>query len=763
MKKLLILIISLTSLCLAQETGIITGTISEKTGESALSDAQIIIEGLNLGTISDRDGHFIIENVPVGNQVVVITYLGYKTIKNTVLVEADKTSIVNILLNYEPIVIEEIVVSADNATSQVDVYSQDISRKPPKDIGEYFKNITGINAVKKGGFAMDPVLRIFKNDQLNVQYDGGVRCWGGCPNRMDPPTSHIQSEDVEKIEVFKGPFSVRFGQTMGGIINLVMKKPNTFDHWTLKTSAETGYETNGNGTVGRLSFKGGGSGFDFYLSGGTKNYQNYETGDGLEVPSGFRVNDYTAKVGYLPAENQRIQLSWRQSFTRDVDYPSLPMDATVDDTDILALDYSGKNISPLFSSLTAKVYMTEVRHIMTNENRINYSAVHATTDATANSFGGRFETGLNIFENGLLFTGLDYYKLERDGVRTKEIYKNVCTGMVFTEPKFVTDFVWQNTNLSDAGLFAELNYGHSEKLSFNVGGRLDFMQSEINDPSPQFIDAYGPVSSYDETNFSATISTQYKVSSNLNVSLSLGRGTRSPDISERYINHMPIGMDAFEYFGNPNLKPEINDQIELGVISTWNDFHLQGNVYYSKLTNYITAVLDPTMPKLYLPCKAPQGTKMYRNIDDAYQYGIEAKINREIGKGFSFSSGFAYTIAHNNDFDEPLPEVAPMEGTVSVKYDNIENNYFAEISSRFVREQDRVADSFAETKTPGFSVFNMQAGIDLFTYFHFSLAVNNIFDKNYYEHLSRKYKNMPISYFLNEPGRNVVFRLRIDI
>lgn len=756
---------SMITLSFAQEFGTIKGIILKAHDKSTLSDAQITIEELNLGAISDANGNFTLENIPLGKQVIMVSFLGFQTVKKTVEVKSGETIELNILMKYEPIVIEEIIVTADNAgqSSQIDVYSEALTQKTPKDIGEYFKNVTGANAIKKGGFAMDPVIRNFKNDQLNIQYDGGVRCWGGCPNRMDPPTSHVQSEDVEKIEIFKGPFSVRFGQTMGGIVNLVMKKPNVFEQWTLKTSAETGYETNGNGAVARLALKGGDNGYDFYISGGTKNYQNYKTGSGNEVPSGFRVNDYTAKIGYLPAKNHRLQVSWRQSFARDVNYPSLPMDASVDDTDILAFDYSGRNINKLISSITAKVYKTDVRHIMTNEARMNYSAVHAETDATTESFGGRFETALNVVNNGILFAGFDYYKMGREGNRTKEIYKNLCNGMVFSEPKFVTDYVWQNTNLSDAGIFSELDYAYNERLSFNIGGRVDFINSEINDPSPQFTEAYGDISSYDETNFSATVSAHYKASKNLSLNLSLGRGTRSPDISERYINHMPIGMDAFEYFGNPNLKPETNDQIELGLISKWIGFNIKSNVYYSKFNNYITAVLDPTMAKLYLPCMPPAGTKIFQNIENAHQYGFEAKISREIGKGFSFSSGFAYTIAQNEDFDEPLPEVAPMEGSLDLRYTNSEHKYYGEFSSRFVREQDRVADTFSETKTPGFSVFNFQAGIDLFTYFHFSLSVNNIFDKNYYEHLSRKYKNMPNSFYLYEPGRNVILRLRADI
>ncbi|MEZ5195165.1 MAG: hypothetical protein R2764_01805 [Bacteroidales bacterium] len=42
---------------------------------------------------------------------------------------------------------------------------------------------------------IDPVVRGFKYSQLNVQVDNGLKIEGGCPNRMDPATAHVEIED----------------------------------------------------------------------------------------------------------------------------------------------------------------------------------------------------------------------------------------------------------------------------------------------------------------------------------------------------------------------------------------------------------------------------------------------------------------------------------------------------------------------------------------------------------------------------------------
>jgi hypothetical protein len=41
---------------------------------------------------------------------------------------------------------------------------------------------------------------------LNIQFDGGTKAMHACPNRMDPITTHVIPEEIEKIEIIKGPY-----------------------------------------------------------------------------------------------------------------------------------------------------------------------------------------------------------------------------------------------------------------------------------------------------------------------------------------------------------------------------------------------------------------------------------------------------------------------------------------------------------------------------------------------------------------------------
>ncbi len=750
-------------LAYAGDTGTIKGVVKDaKTGD-ALQEALVTLSGTYWGDVSNYAGEFEIRDVAPGKYRLVVTLLGYARADIPVEVRANQTTQIIVQLEQKPLAVEEILVTApqDYLSPQIQVYAQEIERDNPKDVGEYFKTIVGGGAVKKGSFAMDPVLRSFKYDQLNVQYDGGIRAWGGCPNRMDPPTAHIQSEDLEKIEVIKGPFTVRFGQTMGGIINLVMKKPEPSETFQLHGAAETGYETNGTGKRARISLTGSARRFDFYLGGGTKDYGNYTTGAGLEVPASFRVNDYSVKVGFTPGENHRFQVSWRQSFARDVNYPALPMDARKDDTNILALDYSGRNLSDKVVSFTVKLYRTDISHLMDNVNRPNVKLVKAVTDVTSDTYGGRLEVGLNLFRNNLWYIGADYYRLHKDGKRSREVYFNVCTQTPIDPPKHFEDFVWQNSAISDAGFFTEFRQVLNERLSLTAGARVDLISSEIKDPSPQFVQAYGDISRFDETNVSGTLTLLYDLSKITRLSLALGRGTRTADLTERYINHLSVGRDAYEYFGNPFLKSEKNNQVELALEQHWEKLNVQANVFYSLINDYIFAEVDTTLPRLFMPCVPPPYTKRYRNIDQVTQVGFELSFDGKLPGGWSYRGGVAYTRGQNVDLDEPLPEIPPLEGKLALRYFNVTHKFWGEIDGRFVADQNRISPTFGETATPGFSVFNLRAGIYLGKYTELSAFVNNLFDKNYYEHLSRKYKNMPDSYLLYEPGRNFVLQLKV--
>ncbi len=708
-------------------------------------------------TISDENGDFkllIDGKEPVK---IVITHLGYESYES--IINPEKQDQLSIQLKSSVKLLEEVLISADsrpsNAQGRID--HEVIERDNPKNIGDIFKDKAGFGIIKRGGYAMDPVFRSFKYEQLNLIYDGGLYVSNACPNRMDPASTQMSPSEIDRIELVKGPYSVRYGQTMGALINIITNRPTSSEVFKINGELDGGYEVNGNGITGRGSINAVGKKYDLSLQGGIITFDDYKNGDGEAVPSSFNTSNYAAKIGFNPTVNQRIQLNWRQSFGKDIKHASLPMDSPKDNSSIISLDYGARNLSDLLGSINAKIYYTYVDHLMTNENRPNFMMVEAQSPVTSSTSGGRLEFGLNPSTKTTIFVGTDLRSVSKDGVRNRIV--KIMNGMPMNPPKEFTDLIWQDSWLYDVGLFAESNFLLDEKWNAQIGARMDYVKSDADNPALDFEALYGEITPQDEMNFSLTGSLNYNFGENGLVQLSVGRGQRAAELLERYINHFTVSLDAYEYIGNPYLESEVNNQMDLTVKNINGKFFWSANVFYSYMHNYITAVVDETIPRKYMPGTEPLYTKRFINIDKAWQAGFDMEIGYKFTAAFSGKIGSYYTYAENVDFDEPLSEIPPLTGIISLKY--TKEKYWAEFRGRLVAEQDRVATSFDEATSPGFSVFDLMASYSPVKNIDINLALKNILNSNYYEHLSRSYNNQSETGMFYEPGRSLRIGLTI--
>ncbi len=661
--------------------------------------------------------------------------------------------------------IEEILITAKKVKNGVEtpVYGETIHLLNPHDGGEIFKFTPGFSVVKKGNYAMEPVLRGYKFEQLNVQFDGGVHSTNACPNRMDPAISQISIEEIEKVEVIKGPYSVRFGPVFGGIVNVISKRPEEKNGHKVSGSAEVGYQSNGGNYFANVYAQIVNKKWDFALDAGYKDYGNYKSGNGDTIASSFRRFGYTAKLGYNITKNQRVQLNIRQSFAKDVLYPGLPMDAIKDNSTIASVDYAASNISEQVLSIKVKAYTSFIDHLMTNEYRPSYGATHALTPVEAKNFGGRFEAGVKTGMNSVLYAGADYQYIWKDGVRNREVYKNMCANppVIFDPPKSFVDKVWQNSSKQDFGLFAENRWQLSESFTWQLGLRVDFVSFNIKDPELDFKELYGDGIKPENRISPAFNSILTKdLGSGFRLQWAIAVAQRTPDLTELFINHLSVGMDAYEYVGNPNLKPETNYQTDLKVEKRGGAFTFYTDVFYSRLKNYVSAVVDTTIPRKFMPCSMPKYTKQFTNIDDAFMSGFEAGFGIKFLNYFNYKLGAAYTYAQNLTLDEPLSEIPPFTINTGLSYSL--SNFQAVLNAQIAAAQNRVSTAFNETSTPGYTVFDFYMSYSPWKFLDINVAVTNIFNVNYVEHLSRPYKNMDTSSLYYEPGRSFNIGVRFN-
>lgn len=628
----------------------------------------------------------------------------------------------------------------------------------PKNVADLFRDLNGFSLIKRGNYAIDPSFRASQYEQLNIQFDGGTKAMHACPNRMDPITTHVIPEDIERIEVIKGPYTVRYGATFGGIVNIVTQTPQQLENG-FHGSVGSGYETNGNAKVTSLKLQQIADKYDITANGGYRDFGNYEDGNGTKIPSAFRSLDYGLRLGYNISDNQRIQAHWRQSYGRDVLHAGLPMDTEEDNSSILSLDYKLSDLNGFVKEVNAKAYYSYVDHIMSNARRPSFMMTEALSTIDATTAGGKVELKMKPSEKWILYGGLDAMLIARDGGRTRVVKRNMM-GDVLLEPILFNDKIWQDSYVNDFGLFAENKYAFNDKTMLTGGVRYDLVVSDIQDPEADFRQLYDNLGQREEHNVSATVSMKHKISENTTLEVAYGRGVRSANMIERYINHFSVGQDPFEYVGNPNLDAEVNNQFEIGFKGRKRfekgidalRYGISG--YYAFYENYIVAVVDPTLDRKFMPNAQPQEVKRFINLDEAYKTGFEAEATVDFAKYFNFSTAFSYVYTRNKDLDESLPLTPPLTTRLGLGFEK--KKFWASLDYTITSKQDEIALSFREQETAGYETMDLRFGIKPVKKLNIGFAVLNLFDKTYNNHLNFSFANqdnfgrVPI----NDPGRN---------
>lgn len=643
-------------------------------------------------------------------------------------IENDSTSVTEL---------EMVKISKKNITSDSKKINVTYSHLLNHDAGSFLKTIPEISGIKKAGnFATDPVLRGFKYEQLNVVIDGAANAINACPSRMDPAISQVNMNMIQDAEIYKGPYNFRYGTALGGTINFTTIQPKFTEKIQLKNRFSTGFESNGkifrNELLSELSSKK----MVWIFFGSYQKGNRYKDGNQNEVPSAFlRYNVGTkGTIKWNDTNFTTLQVNTNQG--RDVEFAALKMDLIYDKTWMFQLKHLTMFNHSILKQIEFNSYLSTVHHSMGTPDKSMISNVKSST------FGGRMESKFNWKKN-YLFSGLDFKHEEAKNVSAK------MSSMMMNK----NGSSWQDSEINQIGWFTEFTH-QFHQAKFIASYRLDFNQANANEMSPLFETLYGKMKS-NYINNSISFGYKQHLNSKNDVSIWIGRGQRSPSLTERYINRFVVGTDAYEVVGNPLLKAEINNQADLIYTYKNDKLFIQSNLFYSYLENYISGVIrDDIKPNsMHSP-----GVRQMQNIKKAYKTGIESRVNWQFLERFNTDIAFAYTYAENLVDKIPLPEIAPFNLKWKVEADFSPFNFG--ISYHYSSKQNRIAQDFGELKTPQFSVFNIDTNYTLTKNIFINFEISNLFDKAYSEHLNRTYSDNTKQRIL-ERGRS--FNLNINM
>lgn len=639
-------------------------------------------------------------------------------------------------LNADPVTLGEIDVEEKVDTEVIkDLSGEEIKSADLADA--LFKKSPSVSLVRRSGISNDIIVRGQKKDNINVTIDGAKVC-GACPNRMDPPISHISTNSVESIQINEGPFNVEEFGSLSANVQVNTIKPSeeftgeagvNFGSWDYKKAY--------------FNVSGGQGDIRFLLSASTESGGQYEDGDGntfaeqqdlyiAENPTvagmgyhpsnrdkdAFNKKTFMAKLFWDIAENQELRLGYTANRSDDILYPNTPMDAIYDDSDIYTAEYIVKDLGVYSKELSLNLYQTEVDHPMSNEYR--RSAVmkgimthHLTTKVQGAKLKNEFEIG-----DHTLMVGLDYSLRNWDGTY---IYPNSST-----RPS-----IW-DVDTKNIGLFIKDKI-RMDKVELDLGLRYDDTKITTDDPS---------VSDRDFDGLSGNILATYHADETTKYFAGVGASNRVPDGRELYYYDKNASKPMV---GNPDLKKVSNYEVDIGVEKKYENAVVKAKIFYSHLKDYIAY---------------NSVTKTFDNID-ARIWGFDLSGSYIATDSLSFDLGISKQNGIKLDqpagqSDRDLPEIPPLKVNLAVNYEFD--------PSLLLKAELIAADAWVhydeengEQELDAYGVLNLKGTKSFDNGIEWTVGVDNVLDSTYAT--SNTYRDLTLIYgggdvmLLNEPGR----------
>jgi len=221
-------------------------------GKEHIPFATIVIEGTTIASAADATGHFKMANLPVGKQTIVVSAVGYKTLKAEVVLEANESVTLFAELEPDNIGIEQVVVSADRNEKNRKETPTIVNSINPK-LFQRTQNVT-----LSEGLNFSPGLRMENNCQncgfSQVRMNGLEGPYSQILINSRPIFSGlagvyglelIPSNMIERVEVIRGGGSSMYGSNaIAGTINLITKDPITNRFSAGVSQSFTGVATN---------------------------------------------------------------------------------------------------------------------------------------------------------------------------------------------------------------------------------------------------------------------------------------------------------------------------------------------------------------------------------------------------------------------------------------------------------------------------------------------------------------------------------------
>ncbi len=748
-----LVLLLLSILCTAAagaETGSLVGVVRGPGGvglPGATVTAHPADDHSATSVVSGESGAFRIDDLEPGTYTVGGAIHGFHpTSAEGVTVDSGRVARVELSLSVATF---RDTMQVDSRSPHDSLEASELRESTARDLGEALAGKPGVWKVRKGGIANDVIVRGYSEDDLTMLIDG-ARVAGACPNRMDPPAFHLDFAEVDRVEI--GPTTARMAAqgSLGGIVNVVTKKPGTglkadaslvAGSWDMiNPSATISYGTGRFAVLGGISHRSSqpyedGSGALFTEG---ANYQS--SVDGVDA---YDINSYWTRLYFEPAKGHELHLSYARQESDDVLYPTLMMDAAYDDTDRLVAGYRWDSETGFLHAVRATAYVTQVDHWMVDALRTTATVAprgwSMGTQANTRIIGGTAEGDM-----GPVTVGLEAY------TRNWNAWTEMA-GMGYMRQHSIPD-----VDMDVLGLSARWSHALAQRTRIEIGGRIDRV-STTADPSKAntaLYYAYHGVESTSRTDTEPSFSLRiaHEFSNEFSLTAGLSRTVRSPDPRERYFGLRRMGGD---WVGNPGLNPPKATGAELGLTWSTGSAVVTATAWADRVDGYVLVYRQQRINMV--PGVMNTSAQSYTNVD-ANIRGASLDASMALSSRVSLAGSATYLRGTQDPipalgiFSTNLPEMPPLTGRLAARWQN--TKFFAEAEAVGSASQTKVNEDLNEAATPGWGIVNLKTGYSSGRW-RLQLIAANIFNRTYHEHFSYLRNPYRSGYIINEPGRNL--------
>ena len=534
---------------------------------------------------------------------------------------------------------------------------------------------------------------------------------------------------ISDIEVIRGPSSILYGNSSGGVININTISDNSAPYF--RTSAVFGaYQYQ---SIQRTRV------FDWSNSSLVVHYDKRRS-NGYRDFSGYKSSILNLK--YLRDFDKKNKIVWQINYT-DSPY---------------AKDAGGLKLSEVENDRRQSRknnfdYDTyeKVKHIKTGFSWQHLKDDNSSIDSYLFYQKRDFNSKLPFNYGGIIFLERDYYGL---GTKYSKQFssdnksRTITLGIDHTNQqddrkRFKNNLGEKGDNTFDqiekfksTGVYLINQTDYKSGLLFRYGVRYD--DNRIGTDSEAFISL---------NKFNPSLGISYSINNSNNIYFSTGTSFETPTLNE--LSNNPSGNGL-----NKSLNPSSSVNYEIGWRKTTSNLILDAIVYFINTDNEI------------LPYELEQfpGKNFYRNVGSTRRYGIE------LSSQLLFSNGklnLSYTNAKNT-FNEfvldgndlkglSLPGIPDQILDIELIF-NLSKRGTLMINNRLIGEL--FADNLNETQVSSYNLLNITYSKQIFNNSEIYLGVNNLLDVNYFDNI--RINAFGKRYYEPAPKRNFHFGLNLS-